>query len=68
MDNPYFETYGDCEKAWDEAIAARDKWWLEWLLTNLFRETDYGLEFREPPKYALLKLAELKQSILEAKE
>ena len=28
MSNPYFETYGDCEKAWNEAIAARDKWWL----------------------------------------
>jgi hypothetical protein len=30
MNNPYFQTYGDCEKAWDEAIAARDKEWVEW--------------------------------------
>jgi hypothetical protein len=40
MNNPYFETYGDCEKAWDEAIAARDKEWMEWLKTFIYNE--YG--------------------------
>ena len=36
MNNPYFETYGDCEKAWNEAIAARDKWWVERIQKEVF--------------------------------
>ena len=43
-------------------LAKTDKEWMEWLLGNLFRETDYGLEWQSTPRIAL-RLAERKLEI-----
>jgi hypothetical protein len=70
------DRYGDCFKAdsvcditkdfvagAEQALAARDKEWMAWLLENLFRETDYGLEWQSTPRIALKRLAERKLEI-----
>ena len=44
-------------------LAKADKEWVEWLLENLFRETDYGLEWQTTPRVALKRLAERKLEI-----
>ena len=50
---------------WDIAeaqLAKADKEWVEWLIENLFRVTDYGLEWQSTPRVAI-KLAERKLEI-----
>jgi hypothetical protein len=44
-------------------LAKTDKEWVEWLETNLFKETDSGLDFRELPKFALKDWQERKKEI-----
>jgi hypothetical protein len=44
-------------------FAARDKEWVEWLETNLIKEVDSGLDFRELPKFALKDWQERKLSL-----
>lgn len=44
-------------------LAKTDNEWLSWLLENLFRETDYGLEWQSTPRIALKRFAERKLEI-----
>ena len=53
----------ECHNLIVAQLAKTDKEWLEWLLENLFRETDYGLEWQSTPRVALKRLAERKLEI-----
>jgi hypothetical protein len=45
-------------------LAKADKEWVEWLESNLFHETDYGLEFNCLSKFALGDWQERKKEIV----
>ena len=65
IENNFYDRDGELSipKLLKSQLAKTDKEWMAWLLENLFRETDYGLEWQTTPRVALKRLAERKLEI-----